>query len=63
MTAVLIDAPAVVPARERIERALSAAAAVDGGKIARATGTPEEIRKRVRDARLDAIRREVMSNE
>jgi len=55
VTAVLIDAPAVVPARERIERALAAAAAVDAGKIARAAGAPEAIRKRVRDARLDAI--------
>jgi tRNA nucleotidyltransferase (CCA-adding enzyme) len=59
VTAVLVDAPVAAPARERIERALTAAAAVDAGMIARAAGAPEEIRERLRHARLDAIRRAV----
>lgn len=42
--------------RPRLDRALSAAAAVDAGAIARSSATPAEIGRRVAEARLDAIR-------
>jgi hypothetical protein len=47
------EAPA---ARRRIERSLAAACAVNAGQIAGAAGRPEEIRGRIRDARLAAVR-------
>jgi tRNA nucleotidyltransferase (CCA-adding enzyme) len=43
--------------RARLDRARRAGAAVDAGAIAKTAGTPEEIRARLRAARLAAIRR------
>ena len=40
----------------RLERAREAAAAVDAGAIAKASGKPDEIRERLNAARLEAIR-------
>ena len=56
VAAALVGAPAETSSRRAIERGLAAAAGVDAGAIARAVGGPEEIRERVRRARLDAIR-------
>ena len=42
--------------RTRLERARTAAAAVDAGAIAKASSTPAEIRRNVSRARLEAIR-------
>jgi tRNA nucleotidyltransferase (CCA-adding enzyme) len=43
-------------AKARLDRALKAAAAVDAGAIAKASGKPEEIREKLFAARLNAIR-------
>jgi len=55
VAAAFIGAPDETGSRHAIERGLAAAAGVDAGAIARAGGGPEEIRERVRRARLDAI--------
>jgi tRNA nucleotidyltransferase (CCA-adding enzyme) len=59
VTAALIAVPEAAAARARIDHALAAATAVNAGSIAAAGGAPEEIRSRVREARLDAIRNAV----
>ncbi|MBI3915621.1 MAG: multifunctional CCA tRNA nucleotidyl transferase/2'3'-cyclic phosphodiesterase/2'nucleotidase/phosphatase [Betaproteobacteria bacterium] len=55
VAAAFVGAADVAPSRRAIERGLAAAAGVDAGAIARAAAGPEEIRERVRRARLDAI--------
>jgi tRNA nucleotidyltransferase (CCA-adding enzyme) len=56
LTAALVAVPEAQVARCRIDRALAAATAVNAGEIAGAAGRPEEIRRRIREARLAAIR-------
>ena len=55
--AALMAMPETAVARDHIDRALAAAVAVNAGAIASAGGTPEEIRSRIRNGRLDAIRK------
>jgi tRNA nucleotidyltransferase (CCA-adding enzyme) len=59
VAAALVGASDAAPSRRALERTLAAAAGVDAGAIARAAGAPEEIRERVRNARLEAIQRAV----
>jgi tRNA nucleotidyltransferase (CCA-adding enzyme) len=56
VAAAFVDASNEESSRRAIERGLAAAAGVNAGAIARAGGGPEEIRERVRAARLEAIR-------
>ena len=56
ITASLAGEPDAGPARERLERALKAAAAVNAGEIAKAAKDPAAIRGGVDAARLEAIR-------
>ena len=53
--AALAGEPHAEPVRARLGRALSAAAGVDAGAIARSSATPAEIGRRVAEARLAAI--------
>jgi tRNA nucleotidyltransferase (CCA-adding enzyme) len=55
LTATLVCDPDAAATRQRIERALAAAAAVNSGKIAGAGGGADEIRSRIREARLAAM--------
>lgn len=57
ITAALTDEPGAEAARTRIERAWRAAEAVDAGAIARTADNPDEIRRRINAARLEAVRR------
>ncbi|HXF67384.1 MAG TPA: multifunctional CCA tRNA nucleotidyl transferase/2'3'-cyclic phosphodiesterase/2'nucleotidase/phosphatase, partial [Burkholderiales bacterium] len=57
VTAALAGEPQPAAARARLERALAAAAAVDAGRIAKASKVAADIRAGVGAARLEAIRR------
>ncbi|MBM3357272.1 MAG: multifunctional CCA tRNA nucleotidyl transferase/2'3'-cyclic phosphodiesterase/2'nucleotidase/phosphatase [Betaproteobacteria bacterium] len=59
VAAVLADQQDAEPARRLLERARAAAAAVDAGAIAKTARAPHEIRGRVDEARLAAIRRAI----
>ena len=56
VAAACVGASDVASSRLVIDRGRAAAAGVDAGAIAHAAGGPEEIRERVRQARLEAIR-------
>ena len=62
VAAAFVGASDEMGSRRAIERGLAAAAGVNAGAIARAGGGPEEIRERVRAARLEAIRSVVQGN-
>jgi tRNA nucleotidyltransferase (CCA-adding enzyme) len=57
LAAALAGEPGAAESRALLERAREAAAAVDAGEIAKASAGPAEIRARVDEARLAAIRR------
>lgn len=57
ITAALAGEPETDVVRDVLERARQAAAAIDAGAIAKAAQSPDEIRSRIRGARLDAIRK------
>ncbi|MEN3354122.1 MAG: hypothetical protein V7640_2280 [Betaproteobacteria bacterium] len=56
LRAALAGEPTPARAIRRLEAAREAAASVDAGAIAKATGKPDEIRNRVAAARLEAVR-------
>jgi tRNA nucleotidyltransferase (CCA-adding enzyme) len=56
LTVALVAEPEAAAVRHCLERALTAAASVEAGRIAAAAGRPEAIRERIREARLAAIR-------
>jgi tRNA nucleotidyltransferase (CCA-adding enzyme) len=56
LDAALVGEETAASARARLEKARQAAAAVNAGEIARQATTPAEIRERIDEARLAAIR-------